>query len=553
MTNIESGSNQTDNEKNQSSNQQSTDYEPNFDDNEVIDLTQPAPSENADSASSGSESDKNTLQQNLQRFWMQGHLRLILMAGTAFIIFLGVVTLRACSSKELPTTASGEIANPTTSAKGTATYTPEQAEYARQRQIMEAQQAQAQGNSYIAPALVTRDLNPQNLGDPTQPGAYNPNAAGVQGGLSNAQMNQAVGAPPTGANGQPQMVMNSQGQLVPQTDIPANATGSANPAQSTQAGQQAAPVSPNAVEEQQLDAAEQRVQQWQQTVQQQQITARDTRLKQIDEGFAGQMTSLTGGDGRNARASDAVIRTKYYSYPEADTANGQDGTIANSKGAVGSRGSVDSNTAANLKKLGLSDGAGTDGGEQGGKVLYRAGTEFTARLLNEVNTDQGNDVHAELLTGPHRGSMITGKVQPTTSDIQFNFDRLLPKDNGPAIKLNATARRIGNKQLGMADSINKHTISRYSALIASSALQGYGQAYQQTMQAQQSVLPNGTTIVSSEDPSNKRIVGNIVGNVGSAAANEVGRGQNRPTTYIANANKVFSVFINQDVIEATGK
>lgn len=181
------------------------------------------------------------------------------------------------------------------------------------------------------------------------------------------------------------------------------------------------------------------------------------------------------------------------------------------------------------------------------KTLARTGDSFKAIIKTKVNTDQGNDVLATIISGSLKGSTLMGTVKPTNDNVQITFTKLLRKGK-PELAINAVARSLDGFSLGMADSVKRHNLQKYTALVTASLLSGVGQAYQQTAGSNATITENAVVTTSSE-PSNDRILGNAAGELGNQMSSDIRSLSKRPTTYIVNQGKVFNLFFNSELVE----
>ncbi|MDB6010856.1 MAG: hypothetical protein JWL65_3106 [Gammaproteobacteria bacterium] len=182
------------------------------------------------------------------------------------------------------------------------------------------------------------------------------------------------------------------------------------------------------------------------------------------------------------------------------------------------------------------------------RILFKAGKTIFATLDSEVNTDDGGDVFATVRGGAYDGSKLIGKIEQAPRNIRLRFSVLAPQDDRPTMPVDAIAIREQDAKEGVADSINHHTIERYSALFAGSLLQGLGQAAAQP-QGSAIVLPNGQTVVEQQTLTNKRIALFAAGGVGTNAGAQVRQTFGEPPTYKTRANKGIGVVFLADVQE----
>lgn len=184
------------------------------------------------------------------------------------------------------------------------------------------------------------------------------------------------------------------------------------------------------------------------------------------------------------------------------------------------------------------------------KVLIKTGMTLFATLDSEVNTDDGGDVLATLHGGQWEGAKIIGKIEQAPDNIRLRFTTLAPQDERPTMKINAVALREEDAKQGVADDINHHILSRYTALAVASILTGFGQAAQINPGTTQ-ILPNGTVVTSTPDVTSRRVAGMALGQVGINAGAEIHRGFNQKPTYATPAQRGIGIYFLEDVQDKT--
>ncbi len=187
-------------------------------------------------------------------------------------------------------------------------------------------------------------------------------------------------------------------------------------------------------------------------------------------------------------------------------------------------------------------------GDPNGRLLIKTGNMMYATLDSEVNTDDGGDVLATIRGGTWNGAKIIGRVEQGPNNIRLKFSTLAPQDGRPTMRINAVALREEDAKQGVADDIDNHTLSRYTSLAVASLLSGYGRAYSDPI-GTTIISPGGVVTSTTTEPSDRRVIGMAVGEMGQAISQEVRRGFNRPPTYSTPAQKGFGLFFLQDVHE----
>ncbi|ANN80820.1 hypothetical protein BAU07_26190 (plasmid) [Bordetella flabilis] len=178
--------------------------------------------------------------------------------------------------------------------------------------------------------------------------------------------------------------------------------------------------------------------------------------------------------------------------------------------------------------------------------VIRTGNVLYAETIPEVNTDKGMDVMAVVRGGAWEGSILIGRVEQRPDDIGFRFTTLAPQDGRPSMSINAVAMKTENASLGVAENIDHHTLERYGSLGAASLLSGFGKAYAQTP-GTAVIVPSGTTVTSTQEPSNKQVIATSVGELGTNFSQEIRRGFDRQATFSTPKNQGIAVFFLSDV------
>lgn len=374
---------------------------------------------------------------------------------------------------------------------------------------LEAEKAAAQGKTY-------------------QPG-FDPHIVAANQDQAAAQNTPAqfnVGAPPSPKGGA------AQQQAVPITvpagQATASTTGSAtNPQQQAQSGQTA---------QQQQSQAEQQAATRREQEYQAAKTERDKYVNTMREQVLKQVTGLFG-DGQQQAQVNAVGAYSAVSYYPVNAGNG-----ANGQGNAAVKTGI---TPVIPEKAKTADGLSI--GDSKGKMLIKTGNMMYATLDSEINTDDGGEVLATVRGGKWDGAKLIGRIEQSPNNIRAKFSILAPQDSRATMRISAVALREEDAKQGVAENIDYHTLSRYTSLGVASLLSGYGKAY--AIPAGTSIVSNGTVITTTEDPTNKRVVASVVGEMGTAIAGEIRRGFNRPTTYSTPAQHGFGLFFLQDVYD----
>ena len=191
------------------------------------------------------------------------------------------------------------------------------------------------------------------------------------------------------------------------------------------------------------------------------------------------------------------------------------------------------------------------GANQARRPIIKAGTTMYATLDSEANTDDGRLTLATIRGGPWNGAKIIGQIEQAYDNISLVFTSMAPQDERPTMRVRAVALREVDAKVGMAETIDHHTFSRYTALAAAAILSGAGRVYQQPVGT--TIVTPGGIVTQTEEPTDRRVIGSAVGELGTSLGSEIRRrGFNRPSTYATPAQQGFVLYFLEDVAPANG-
>lgn len=516
---------------------------------EEVEASDSSDSSNSSNSSDSSDSSDiakkpNTETGGLNRWLGTPTVRFSALATCVSVLVLGgaIIAVVNTTKDPEPEQVAGSVSVPKTKVGASAIVNDEQAAHIRAQQIAASEKAAANGETYLPSIVTVGNEDSTNLAPPTQPGLKTPEISNErtykdsEGKVYTTE--EAVALLNTGR--QIEGVTKGKGSIIDvninssasNSNIPRNAPTDPNEIQKPSFEPHVVkPYTPNTegtgaaqsemVSEQAaiLDKSAQDVDAWQDQYLAMRLKKANMINQKTQVAFSEQVTAL-----------EKVVNVT----PEARAAGGSFST--NTYAVPVQQKEQQIETASKTSK------------ENDFKPLIYAGESFRAILKNEVNTDNGSEVIAVLQGGPFKGSTIMGTVVKTSDNIQFSFNRLLRKGKSE-INISAVGRQIGTNSSGMADDIKKHYLVRYSALVASSALSGVGKSYEQTSGSNANITGNGTVVTSSTDPTNDRIIGNAVGELGNEISDEVKSLTQKQPTYITNNGKIFNVFFNQNVLD----
>lgn len=456
--------------------------------NQGYDDSSPVSSETIGSPSGAREeaSRKQSASQNIKKTFGSGPgLIAAIIGGLALILFIAL-GIRGMGQED---SKAGIVQQPNTpDARLNQAVSPEEAERRRQVAILEAQNAANGGKSYQAPF----DLNIQ-----TAQNGYSGEAG---------QFNLSPDVSPTSAS-QP----------------------TSNPNPNAQNQQQQAALQ----EQQQREAAAAAAYQAQQQAYKDAIAIRDEDITNRKSMLNSQIDGLYKNILPNGRHTTSV----YYSQPKNDKSSNTSNPNNPNTNNPGT---------SNPQNPGTDPNAAT---AQQGPPYIKAGTIMYAQLDAEVDTDDGGPVMATIYGGPLAGAKLLGAVQKGNDNIRLAFRTVSPNDSRKGtFAIDAVALRTEDAKQGLATSINRHTITRYSSLLFSSALAGVGDAFSNRQYGTVTQLQNGTTVVAQDKVNDREIIGNAVGRVGQNLSGEImQRGFNKPTTYKVARGTGVAVYFMTDI------
>lgn len=457
--------------------------------------------------SPGIESTGNKLKKvgvgtsNKKRLFADSRLRLFAMAGTVIFGGLAFAVYSPFSSDETIQKVDGEvdIATPQAPEGGTNVIPKEYAEYERAKQAALAEKANANGESYLPQFKRIADDSDQN-GLTDQQFITGPNG-------------QSIGKPMGESN-------NSDLSLSLELDRMANAKMASNNASAQGLGQGYA---------QGQDQGQQQQQQYQPKYSQQFGNAAGA-TQEINNHYATQRANYEAGNQIMSEASANAFQEQLVALSGGEKQKNSGYNSVNYPKYIAP---VENKNVGPVNPTVIS---------QNQPTIIKAGTGMKARLDNSINTDKGSDVFATVIGGKFNGAKLIGSLAQAKADIQFDIKRMIFKDVEYQVSIRSFT--LGNKQSGMADSVQKHTAQRVGNLALATVFEGYGEAYSNLGET---VVNGNNVVISKSEPNNKEIAGRIAGNLGTEFTSIARNNMSRPTTYLVNAGKVFEIFFDADV------
>ena len=435
---------------------------------------------------------------------------------TAFIL-IGFLKFMFGGSDAPTQVNSNKFDAPNTSATEAEIVTPEQYQYIRAQEAVLAKRAQESGESFT-PRNLKISTEPQNGGQAVLPSTTNGSTGVTSDQINGSLYNTSQGLNYNGATAQT-TAMNQNGSN-----------------QQFQQQPQYIPVADYA-----QPAANQFIQSnnqfagWysEETVRQNELN--DKAQTDLYTHLEKQIKGLSGEDRKNSNnAGKSNFAAKSYAVAQTNSVNGDN--------SVNGQGQINTLLGAGASANGQNSANG-----KASNTLVTAGTRLTARLLNDVNTDDGTQVFAEIMSGKLKGRKVIGAVTATQDNIQFKMSRILSNGRTPEISFDGVGQTLQGS-FGMATHIDRHILKNSAAMVASSAAKGYGNAYKDTIG--NTSYTGSAVIVNQEEPTNKKIAGNVIGQLGDDFGQKIESIYgNKPTTFRTPVGTVFYIFVNQDIKE----
>lgn len=221
-------------------------------------------------------------------------------------------------------------------------------------------------------------------------------------------------------------------------------------------------------------------------------------------------------------------------------------------------------TASNTSRAGTGTGAGGPRvGQASGPMILAAkpGDVFYASLKVGFNSDDPRglpvfatvyDQRANGSYGPLHGGVLAGNVTYSQDQAAVTFTQMTLRD-GRTAPVQAMAATLKDVRPGVATTVDRHTLSRYSGLVVASLIQGLGTAGQQLLDNDTTTtVADGVVTISGRDKIDWAKVGMAtVQPLGQNLSQAFAQRFNRPATIASPAGTdVGIVFLQQVTVEA---
>ena len=180
--------------------------------------------------------------------------------------------------------------------------------------------------------------------------------------------------------------------------------------------------------------------------------------------------------------------------------------------------------------------------------VVRAGTKWQAVITKAVNTDEGLQVIAELVTGKFAGSTVYGIVQPSGRNIGVLFQTVAQRNSRkPLIPIQAYATTIGTQKTAISTDVKNHYTRNYGIKGLSAVLRGVGEAYEGA--GETSVITDSGNVITTKDskPDSSKIKADVLGELGKDLTDDISKLGNRPPTFKVPIGTVVNVVLSGDL------
>lgn len=189
--------------------------------------------------------------------------------------------------------------------------------------------------------------------------------------------------------------------------------------------------------------------------------------------------------------------------------------------------------------------------DERGNVIHKikAGDIIYAMLDTTINSDETAPILATITHGPLKGGKLIGTMTkpPNAKSVLVTFNTLSLKQLDHSIPLTAYAIDSNTARTALASRVDNHFLLKYGSIIATSFLDGFGQAF---LQSGTSISTSGggatTTVqVDSRTASEAALVG--LGKLGQKLGQALTPLQNKPPTVYVYSGTPIGVFFTADM------
>lgn len=174
------------------------------------------------------------------------------------------------------------------------------------------------------------------------------------------------------------------------------------------------------------------------------------------------------------------------------------------------------------------------------KMELNTGDILYARNNLKINSDVPSPIQATVISGKYKGSKVFGQFERHETNLLIKFNKMV-FTNGRVAEISAMAIDPDTPKSVVRSRVNRHMLSRWGGLIASSFLEGFGEA----------VSESGATVVSDEgqtdiyypDLNTNEQLWSAAGDVGNELSNKFSQNFDRPPTVYLDEGTLLGVLI----------
>jgi type IV secretory pathway VirB10-like protein len=175
---------------------------------------------------------------------------------------------------------------------------------------------------------------------------------------------------------------------------------------------------------------------------------------------------------------------------------------------------------------------------------FKAGKIIFGMLNTQINSDQPGPVLASIVGGPLNGAKLLGTMAREDDKLLLRFTLISLDKAKTSGQVNIVAVSPETARTALASSVDRHYLSRYGSLFASSFIQGFGQAVQQSGQTTSSGINGTVTTQPATTTKEKMLI--AFGDTAQKMGDNLSAVINRQPTVILNAGSSIGLLFLSD-------
>lgn len=199
-------------------------------------------------------------------------------------------------------------------------------------------------------------------------------------------------------------------------------------------------------------------------------------------------------------------------------------------------------------------GGGADGDDEAqGALIHKAGDILFAVMETAVNSDQPGPVLAKIVSGPLSGSKVLGSFQRQEKMLFIQFSLLSVPDVPFTVGIDAVAIDPETARTAVRTGLNNRYLLRYGTLIASSFLEGMGDAVLTSLGTPNLTDDSGTIIASQVTATGRDQLIAGLGKVGQRIGEDIDKSDTPPLVTLDSGTGVGLLLLQDLRIEETDR